>query len=399
MSAPTPFARQTSFALFTSENPGVAHSGVDLDVEFDAVKIALDETQSNLALIQDADGQLARGSVGRAQFDSSVTLGFEAPSAWAADTVYEADLSTVFYASKFYIATSDHTSGDTFDSTKWEEIADFTLQNTLGDGDVTTPKLADLAVTEAKLAAQAVTTAKVDTGAITAPKLGALAVTTAKIDANAVTAAKVDSSVWGTGDIKLTLKTAADAGWRMFDDGTIGDASSSATYANAAAEALFTLMFDNFVDANAAITTSVGGATTRSAQTNAATAWAAHCRIALPKVLGRAIAIAGSGSGLTSRALGVAVGAESHTLTVDELPVITPAGTNSPPDPRINGSDVPAYAGTALPGVTTGGATTVAGSAGELTITTPVFTGTPFGGDDAHNNVQPTAFLNAMVKL
>ena len=32
-----------------------------------------------------------------------------------------------------------------------------------------------------------------------------------------------------TGDAKLTLKTTADAGWVMMDDGTIGDGSSGAS--------------------------------------------------------------------------------------------------------------------------------------------------------------------------
>ncbi|WP_338317529.1 hypothetical protein, partial [Bradyrhizobium ottawaense] len=100
----TPYNRQNSFALFSAENPTSQQSGIDLDAEFNAVKISLDDTQQNLAKIQDADGVLKRGSVGRAQFDSSVSLGFAAPAQWASGVLYTANISTVFYNSIFYVA-------------------------------------------------------------------------------------------------------------------------------------------------------------------------------------------------------------------------------------------------------------------------------------------------------
>ena len=114
MARPTPFTRQTSFTQFSSNFPSKQQNGASLDAEFNAAKVALDETQSNLALIQDDDGRLARGSVGRAQFDSSIILGFDSPTPWAVDTQYTAFLSTVWYGGKFYTATEDHTSSDTF---------------------------------------------------------------------------------------------------------------------------------------------------------------------------------------------------------------------------------------------------------------------------------------------
>lgn len=191
MARPTPFDRQSSFALFSAENPGEPHSGVDIDAEFNAVLLALDETQANLALIQDEDGRLARGSVGRLQLDASINLGFEAPSAWAADTSYEADISTTFHQSKFYIAVVTHISSEVFDASKWQEIADFTLQNTLNDGDVGTTKIADLAVTTAKLAALGVTTAKIAAEAVTADKIGDAAVIAGKIADDAVLTANI----------------------------------------------------------------------------------------------------------------------------------------------------------------------------------------------------------------
>src|ERR1044072_1234084 len=104
-----PYDRQISFALFSAENPGEQQSGTSLDAEFNAVKVALDDTQQNLAKIQDDDGALKRGSVGQAQFDSSVTLGFAAPAQWESGVLYDANVSTVFYQSIFYIANTTHT--------------------------------------------------------------------------------------------------------------------------------------------------------------------------------------------------------------------------------------------------------------------------------------------------
>jgi hypothetical protein len=49
-----------------------------------------------------------------------------------------------------------------------------------------------------------------------------------------------------TGDAKLTLKTTADTGWLLCDDGTFGSASSgSSNRANADTQSLFTLFFNN----------------------------------------------------------------------------------------------------------------------------------------------------------
>ncbi|WP_271627805.1 hypothetical protein [Bradyrhizobium sp. CCBAU 11445] len=239
----------------------------------------------------------------------------------------------------------------------------------------------------------------IDSTAITFVALGAQSATAAAaeaVDAAATAvaaAATAASATFTTGDIKFTLKTTPDSGWRMFDDGTIGDGSSGATYANVAAQALFTLMYNNFVDANAAITTSAGGATTRAAQVNAATAWANHCRIALPKVLGRALAFAGAGSGLTSRALGVVgVGSETVTLTNAQIPANIPNSVTVALSPNNQ------LAGTAQNSVSApGGSASVVPTGGTMSATATV-TINPSGGG-SHNNMQPSAFLNAMVKL
>jgi hypothetical protein len=191
-----------------------------------------------------------------------------------------------------------------------------------------------------------------------------------------------------TGDVKLTLKTVADSGWLLFDDGTFGNAGSGSSNSNSANNlALFTLIFNNISDTWAPILTSSGAATTRAAQTNAATAWAAACRMSLPKTLGRALAVAGSGSGLTARPLGSNTGAESSVIAQAHLPNITLTTT---PSALVKGSTV----NTILDG-TSSVHTNVMIDTG----TTTTFT-TPLGGSGvALPIMEPTAFLNAMVKI
>lgn len=209
------------------------------------------------------------------------------------------------------------------------------------------------------------------------------------------------ATFFGTGDIKLTLKTAADSGWLLFDDGTFGNAGSGSSNSNSVNNlALFTLLFNNILDVNAPILTSGGGATTRAAQTNAATAWAALCRMSLPKTLGRALAIAGSGSGLTTRTLGTNTGGETVSLITANLPPYTPAGsvtvTSSPSNVATGSISASNFQGgsNAFQFFQNGTA-----SSGNIN-STGALTGTPQGGTStAFSIMQPTTFLNAMIKV
>lgn len=101
------------------------------------------------------------------------------------------------------------------------------------------------------------------------------------------------TTYWSTGDVKPTFKTAADTGWVMMNDGTIGDASSGATTrANADTSLLYTLLWTNVADAWAPVTGGRGG--------SAAADFAAHKPMRLPRALGRALAISGTGAYTTT---------------------------------------------------------------------------------------------------
>lgn len=175
--------------------------------------------------------------------------------------------------------------------------------------------------------------------------------------------------LFSTGDAKLTLKTTADTGWVMANDGTIGSASSGATTrANADTAALYAVLWA-ISDTYAPVTGGRGA--------NAAADFAANKPIALTKVLGRALAVAGAGASLTSRALGQTLGAETHTLTVPEIPSHSHT-TDASIAPFGGGVPFGAPGGSYPAGGATNGST---------------------GGGGSHNNMQPTSFLNLMVKL
>jgi hypothetical protein len=181
-----------------------------------------------------------------------------------------------------------------------------------------------------------------------------------------------------TGDVKFTLKNVADTGWVMMNDGTLGDTTSgSTTRANSDTQDLFTLLFNNTADAACPLYTA--GTTTvalRSAYSNnPLTAFNAHTQIALPKTLGRALAGAGSGATLTLRALGATFGEEKHTQTVAEL---------------ATHSHVMGYLSVYE---TTGIGNAIFGPTPASTNTGQTGSSTPF------NVMQPTTFLNVMIKL
>ncbi len=116
-----------------------------------------------------------------------------------------------------------------------------------------------------------------------------------------------------TGDAKITFKTVADAGWILVNDGSIGDASSNATTrANADTQSLFVLLYNNIT--SLVLQDSTGATVARGA--SAAADYAAHRRLLVPTMLGRSLAVAGAGVGLTSRPLGTTAGAETETPTI-----------------------------------------------------------------------------------
>lgn len=379
MSRATPYDRQFSFALFSAEKPLVPHSGVSLDAEFNSVKLALDETQQNIRLIQDDDGVLKRGSVGRAQFDSSISIGFAAPASWQPSTTYDAEVSTVFYASKFYICTSTHVSGPAFDAGNWEPIADFTIAAIIDDGSVASAKLADGAVGANKIADGSISNSKLASGAVSTAKLGEGSVTTSKI-ADAIALASMLLPA-GLGPIPWSLPM-LPPGWDWADGGTL----LPSTPYPALRAVYIAAGFPHGQD---------GSGNPKKPDMRGRVA-AGQDNFGL---LGNAARLSAA---MASTAIGSAGGSASVSLVTGNLPPYTPAGIVPIHDPGHGHTTDATKADGTTSNVTTGA---VQGAAATSTVNasttgiTATFVGNPQGGTSAAFAVaQPTMVLPMIIK-
>lgn len=242
------------------------------------------------------------------------------------------------------------------------------------------------------------TTGTVNSGASVTIPIGSAAVIFSD-GANFAALFSGQGSLWSTGDIKVTFKTTADPSWVMMNDGTIGNASSGATSrANGDAKALFILLWNGTTNANCAVSSGRGA--------NALADWNSGKTIALPKTLGRELAIAGAGSGLTSRALAQVLGTETHPLTVGETPVKSHAHGLNWNDPGHEHGAVQSF-GTGGPHagivVTGGGIFQSDDDPGFINHASTGISASVAAASDAtasgHNNISPRFHANVMIKL
>lgn len=200
----------------------------------------------------------------------------------------------------------------------------------------------------------------------------------------------ITNTAFTTGDLKNTHKTAADAGWVMWSDGSIGDASSSATIrANADTSSLFTLYWNSYSNTLCPVSGGRG--------VSAAADFAAHKRLSVPVGAGRAFGLAGTGSGLTARTLGDgSIGSETRSLVTANLPAYTPTGTVSSVMNYPGTSGIVQVTGTNNVGV---GGTATGGQLVTANITS-TFTGVAQGGTStSFSIVPPMTYINVMIKL
>jgi hypothetical protein len=240
------------------------------------------------------------------------------------------------------------------------------------------------------------------------------------------------AGAWSTGDVKLTYKTVVDTGWIFMDDTTIGASNSNAAHRDGVGgipanglQALFT-MFWNFPAAWCPMFTAGGASQPRGS--TAANDYTAGYSMSMPKVLGRALAIAGTGAGLTARVLSSFVGEETHVLTALESVPHRHVAVLQIPEIDITDAQVVAIGGGGTNGLAEGNFTGTnlarAGvwAANSFGTTGPRLydaastadrTGNAIGVSDtqyfgnttgvagpagAHNTMPPEGFLNAMVK-
>lgn len=103
---------------------------------------------------------------------------------------------------------------------------------------------------------------------------------------------KIIQGVFSSSDCKSTLKTTADSGWLMCNDGTIGKVGSNSTIQGTVLRYLYHLIWTNVSINFAPIYDSAGVLTTKGADSGSD--FDALKRLALTKTLGRTIASAGT---------------------------------------------------------------------------------------------------------
>lgn len=172
-----------------------------------------------------------------------------------------------------------------------------------------------------------------------------------------------------TGDIKTSLISSAPNGWVAMNDGSIGETGSGATNrANQDTFQLYKTIWDGVLDAWAPVSTGRGA--------TAVADFIAGKTLTLPRSLGRALAGAGSGAGLSPRVLGEYTGAETHTLLAAELPPHSHTGLFQSSSSSTSG-----------PG------------AFVAFNPVPISTGNGPGTSTPFSIMEPTSFFNVFIKL
>lgn len=195
----------------------------------------------------------------------------------------------------------------------------------------------------------------------------------------------IGSSGYNTGDVLLTIEASQPSGWLFCDGKTMGSSSSGAVYASTSYEALFSFVWANLSNTWAPIYNSGGSPVSRGA--NAAADWASNYRLALPDYRGGALVVKDNLGGSSANritdanadALGGRGGAETVTLTVDQIPA--------------HNHRLRTYA-RAIDG---------SGSEGDRTVLTSQGYVDGYiestGGGSSHNNVMPFSTINIKIKI
>ena len=182
------------------------------------------------------------------------------------------------------------------------------------------------------------------------------------------------ASSFTTGDIKATYKS-AETGWILMNNTTIGNAVSVADFASEVVRNLYVLLYDQVPDEWCAVS---GGRTG-----NALNDFNAAKTLDLPKALGRAMCSVGIYEvGEDNRVLGEYVGHDTHTLIVEEL-------ASHRHDLKLQKfGDL-------------GSTGNHNGYRGSVPSDTQIYPNLAqhTGGNEAHNNMQPSMFLNFLIKL
>lgn len=129
MPQPNPYNRQFNFADYQVTSPTAPLPGQQVDAEYNAVKLTLDQILTNLVKIQRDDGALKNGIVTQDSLSGSLSIGFTYRGVWAAGQNYAlsdgVSVGSLFYRARVAnFSTIGNAPGT--DPATWELIADIT---------------------------------------------------------------------------------------------------------------------------------------------------------------------------------------------------------------------------------------------------------------------------------
>lgn len=159
MTQPTPYTRKANFTEAAVANPASPIAPASLDLEFNALLLTLGMAVLNLGLIQRDDGALRNSLVTLDTLSPAVLIALGAGSEWRPRGAWVTDQDylvsdVVTDGTRTLVAAQAHQAAadieDDIAAGRWTLIFD-TAGSTPANGSVTTVKLADGAVTQAKL--------------------------------------------------------------------------------------------------------------------------------------------------------------------------------------------------------------------------------------------------------
>lgn len=187
-----------------------------------------------------------------------------------------------------------------------------------------------------------------------------------------------------SGDRKFSSNINQSANWLLMNDGlTVGSALSGSTYSSNNYQALFIHLYVTYTD----VQCPVSGGRSGVGSTAALNDFNANKKITLPVTAGRVTGNVGSGSGVTTRAVGDSVGSEIHVQTFNEL-------ANHPHRGVYGNAARTSYLGNAGDAWSGGGAGLF--QDGSLAHAFPT---TADGGSAAMSLMQPTDFLYQFIHI
>lgn len=240
--------------------------------------------------------------------------------------------------------------GATFLGGAGQATDDSTLEVNDGVGGDGSLRVKDLGITSAKLADNAVIESKIADNAVTSSKI----------------AASAANLIMPVGGVLPYAGATSPTGWLLCSGQTIGNVGSGADFTSADYETLFDLIKSYYGNAGTEV-------------------WADGDTVLLPDLQGRVIAgkddMSGTSAnrltdqtgGIDGDVLGDTGGHETHTLLQSEMPSHSHNAWGN--------------------GIQNGGTNGSYGDGGNQNVAT-----SSTGGDQAHNNVQPTIILNYIIK-